>query len=175
VQPDHNCGRRRSTIHVKCVDHFNLPSKGSGWRTARGNLGIWAPAPGIVLVQLTGYGEEEYASHIINAIDSGLESGARLKMFYDMEAVSSYDSALRTKLTSRFLECRKEIDALVVIARSRLVSMGIAVANLALGGIIKLHEDHAAFAAAFEAELRKSGVVGFSIGVLHTAASRTAR
>ena len=53
--------------------------------------------------------------------------------------------------------------------------MGVSVANLALGGIITVYEDRAEFAHAFEGELRKSGVVGFSIGVLHTAASRTAR
>ncbi len=128
-----------------------------------------------MLVQLSGYGEEEYAAHIIDAIDRGLEAGGRLKMFYDMEAMNNYDSSLRTKLTARFLRCRKEIDALVFLAKSRIVSMGVSVANLALGGIITLHEDRSAFADAFESELRKSGVVGFSIGVLHTSASRTAR
>jgi hypothetical protein len=139
-------------------------------------MGIWAPAPGILLVQLSAYGEEQFATPIVEAIDRALETGARLKMFYDMEAMTNYDSSLRTKLTARFLQCRTETDALVVLAKSRLVSMGISVANLALGGIIKLHQDRLDFANAFEGELRKSGVVGFSIGVLHTAASRnTAR
>jgi hypothetical protein len=138
-------------------------------------MGIWAPAPGILLIQLGGYGEAEYAAHIIDAIDRTLERGGRLKMFYDMESMSNYDSSLRTKLTARFLECRKETDALGVLVKSRLVSMGISVANLALGGIIKLYQERAAFALAFEGELRKSGVVGFSIGVLHTSASRTAK
>lgn len=138
-------------------------------------MGIWAPSPGILLVQLSGYGEEEYAACIIEAIDRAVESRSRVKMFYDMEGMSNYDSALRTKLTARFLQCRKEIDALAVLAKSRLVSMGITVANLALGGMIKMHQDRAAFTGAFESELRKSGVVGFSVGVLHTAALRTAK
>ena len=139
-------------------------------------MGIWAPAPGILLVQLSGVGEEEYAKHVIDALDRALEKGVPLKMFYDMEGMTNYDSSFRTKLTARFLECRKDIEKLVVLAKSRLVTMGISVANLALGGIITLHEDRAEFAHAFEGELRKSGVVGFSIGVLHTtAASHTAR
>lgn len=155
------------------MDRFNLPSKGTGWRAARGSLGIWAPSPGVLLVQLNGYGEVGYAAHIIDAIDRAVESRSRIKMFYDMEGMSNYDSALRTKLTARFLQCRKETDELVVLAKSRLVSMGVTVANLALGGLIKIHQDRASFTSAFESELRKSGVVGFSVGVLHTAASRT--
>jgi len=137
-------------------------------------MGIWAPAPGILLVQMAGFGDEEFATHIIEAIDREIEHGRRLKVFIDMETMTNYDSTLRTKLTTRFLQCRKEIDAFVVIAKSRIVSMGVSVANLALGGIISVHEDRAGFAGSFEDELRKSGVVGFSIGVLHTAASRTA-
>jgi hypothetical protein len=138
-------------------------------------MGIWAPASGILLIQLSGIGEEEYAEHVIEAIDRQLERGARLRLFIDMEGMTNYDSAMRTKLTTRLLQCRNEIDAMVVMAKSRIVTMGVSVANLALGGIIRAHEDRGEFVEAFESELRKSGVVGFSVGVLHTAASRTAR
>jgi hypothetical protein len=138
-------------------------------------LGIWAPASEIVLVQLSGFGEEAYAEHVIEAIDRPLERGARLKLFLDMEGMTNYDSALRTKLTTRLLQCRDQIDAMVVLARSRIVTMGVSVANLALGGIISVHEDRLEFARAFETELRKSGVVGFSVGVLHTGVPRTVR
>src|SRR4051794_15808909 len=138
-------------------------------------MGIWAPAPGILLVQMAGFGDGEFATHIIDAIDREIEGGRRIKVFIDMEEMTNYDSTLRTKLTTRFLQCRKEIDAFVVLAKSRIVSMGVSVANLALGGIISVHDDRPGFTGAFEGELRKSGVVGFSIGVLHTAAARTVK
>jgi hypothetical protein len=157
------------------VDRFNLPGKGTGWRGARGNMGIWAPASGILLVQLSGFGEEAYAEHVIEGIDRPIARGDRLRLFIDMEGMTNYDSALRTKLTTRLLQCREQIDSMVVLAKSRIVTMGVSVANLALGGIISAHEDRDEFAKAFESELRKSGVVGFSVGVLHTAASKTVR
>ena len=46
---------------------------------------------------------------------------------------------MRTEWTHWLVTHRARLDDLHIVARSKLVTMGVAVANLALGGIIKLH------------------------------------
>jgi hypothetical protein len=137
-------------------------------------LGIWSPGPAIVLVEVAGFGESQFAPPIVAAIDRAFQSGKQLKLFIDGEGMENYDSSLRTELTSHLLSGRANIGALVVLAKSRLVTMGVSVANLALGGIIRLCNDRPKFTSALQDELRQSGVVGFSVGVL-LATARTVR
>jgi hypothetical protein len=49
----------------------------------------------------------------------------------------------------------KQVVSLDVVARSKLVTMGVAVANLALGGMIKVHTGRAG---AYETKLLRAGL-----------------
>jgi hypothetical protein len=53
-----------------------------------------------------------------------------------------------------------------VLVKSRIVAMGVSVASLALGGIVKSRADTTSFRSALEAELRERRVTGFSADLL---------
>jgi hypothetical protein len=80
--------------------------------------------------------------------------------------MTSYDTDLRTELTAALARERKCIGCLHVLVRSKIVAMGVSVANLALGGIITIHGSAPSFHAALQAALTKAQVSRFSLEVL---------
>ena len=133
---------------------------------SRGSLGIWLPGPGLLVAQMVDYGDEAFATPIAQAFDRALESAGPVRMFFDVGRMHNYDSALRTRLTKRFLGDRARIGGIDIFVQSRIVAMGVAVANLALGGIIAAHPKRLAFNLALDDVLRKAGIASFSSGVL---------
>ena len=87
-------------------------------------------------------------------------------LFADVEEMTNYDSRLRTELTAGFLPDRARFAAFHVLLRSKLVAMGVSVANLTLGGIAKTTTERRQFKQLLDACLFDNRVVGFSSGVL---------
>lgn len=142
-----------------------LPQSGAGWHTARGRLGIWLPSPSLLVVGLQEHGEAEFAQPIIDAYER-LSAKGSIHLFFDTETMTSYDSPLRTELTARFVPDRKRIASFYVLVQSKLVTMGIGVANIALGGIVHATADRAQFKARLGAVLFQQRILGFSSDVL---------
>lgn len=147
------------------MESERLPQQGIGWRTARGRVGIWTPGPTLMVMSLVGHGEGRFAAPSVAAL-ARLSKHDRLSLFVDAEAMDSYDSPIRTELTAAVFPDRARYDAVHVLVRSKMVAMGVTVANLALGGIVHSHTERATFKAALDARLFESGIVGFSSGVL---------
>lgn len=135
---------------------------GVGCRTPRGSLGIWTPALGFVITRIAGHGEKEFSEPIITAFERCLEQTQSVRLFFDTGDLVTYDSDLRLNLTGRFLKDRKRIANLDVLVRSKLVAMGVSVANLALGGIVTSHAVREPFSAALDRALVTAGATGFS-------------
>ena len=142
-----------------------LASGGSGAETDRGALGVWVRPP-ILLIQLSGFGAEKFAELIIEDFDQIMGRKQQAQIFFEMGGMQNYESGLRTHLTSHFAAHRSQIHSLHVFTRSRLVSMGVAVANLALGGLITTHEERASFHAALDAAAVSSRIMGLSSAAL---------
>jgi len=87
-------------------------------------------------------------------------------LFLDASRLERYDSVLRTRLTHHFREHLRQVSRIDVLVKSRIVAMGVAVASLALGGIVKSRADTTSFRSALEAELRERRVAGFSADLL---------
>jgi hypothetical protein len=107
-----------------------------------------------------------FNGEIVEAFASALKTVARAHIFFDAEAMSSYDSELRTGLTAAFLEERAKIAELHVLSASKLTAMGVSVANLALGGIITSHHERAPFARSLDTRLAAARVLDFSSNTL---------
>lgn len=90
-----------------------------------------------------------------------------IHLFIDAEHVTSYDSSFRTELTARVAGDRQRIASFHILVKSRLVSMGVSVANLALGGIISATADRRQFTVKLDSFLFDHRVVGFSSNVLN--------
>ncbi len=129
-------------------------------------MGIWLPGPGLLVAQMVDHGDEAFATPIAQAFERALEGAGPVRMFFDVGRMHNYDSPLRTRLTKRFLGDRARIAGIDIFVQSRIVSMGVAVANLALGGIIAAHPKRLGFNLALDDVLRKAGIASFSSGVL---------
>jgi hypothetical protein len=153
------------------MDSYPLLLNGSGFRTSAGRLSLWTPAASIVLARLQGYGAEAFAEPITEAFDRVLANSDSIRLFFDAESLENYDSTLRTSLTDRFVRDRKRLSELHVLVRSKIVSMGVSVANMALGGMVVSHTERSTFSDAIDSALHAAGVVGFSARVLESPAS----
>lgn len=118
-----------------------------------------------MVVSLLGYGEADFAVPILEAYET-LHKTDRIHFFADAEHLVNYDSRLRTAMTARFLPDRARFETLHVMLKSKIVAMGVSVANLALGGIVDVTSDAEAFKASLDACLFKNHVVGFSSNAL---------
>jgi hypothetical protein len=148
------------------LEAFALPFAGRGLRSSKGRLGLWTPGHAIVVARFSGQGDKAFVAPIVEAFASALKTVARAHIFFDAEAMSSYDSELRTGLTAAFLEERAKIAELHVLSASKLTAMGVSVANLALGGIITSHHERAPFARSLDTRLAAARVLDFSSNTL---------
>ena len=144
---------------------LTLAHGGKGLKDDRGSVGVWSRTP-ILLAQMDGYGDSSFAGPIIEQFNEVLGGKQPVQVFFEMSGMENYDSALRTRLTTHFIAHRAQLESLHVFTRSRLVAMGVAVANLALGGIITSHASLAAFQVALDRAIAHSKVVGLTSAAL---------
>jgi len=116
---------------------------------------------------MIGYGDGRFADPIIAGFDELAIGKQPIPIFFEMSAMENYESALRTRLTSHFSQQRAKIAVLNVFTRSKLVAMGVSVANLALGGLITRHDTLAAFQAALDRKVGDARVAGLGSAVLN--------
>jgi hypothetical protein len=139
-----------------------LSGGGREWQTSRGALGIWLPGKGVFIVQMQGHGSEEWVAPICDSFDTVLSQTEKVHIFFDLGKMHNYDSRLRTDLTARFLRDRSRISEFDLLAQSRIVAMGVAVANLALSGLLNAFVKRLDFNVALDIALKDAGVVGFT-------------
>lgn len=121
----------------------------------RGVLTVRRPAPHVELIRCDGYAQAVHVDLILEKRDQILAECGRIAIFDDLETLDGYDSGVRVRLTAWSNEHRSKIVAFHILTRSRLVAMGVTVANLALGGHIQAHTRRAAFEAALQAEIKR--------------------
>ncbi len=123
------------------------------WRAGRGTLSLRWSGPAIY-VRAEAHGDRRLTAPVLRVKDAVLGGAGGVAMFYDFWEMPTYDSELRTEWTGWLVRHRAKLTALHVLARSKLVLMGVSVANLALGGLARTHEAPATF----YAELRARGI-----------------
>jgi len=99
-------------------------------------------AGGQVLVTCEGHGDALYAKRITERLQS---MGGNLVIFFDGWLLVDYDSDLRIELTNWLIKNRDRLAELHAVYQSRLVAVAIEVANVALGGLIKIHPSRSTF------------------------------
>lgn len=122
----------------------------------KGSAILRRPAPHVEYLIASGYARAEAANHIIAQRKRILEECGKIALFDDLENLEGYDSTVRLKLTTWSRENRSKIVAFHILTRSRIVAMGVTVANLALGGSIRPHLDRRSFEEALEEQIGAS-------------------
>jgi hypothetical protein len=117
---------------------------------ARGSLAYWRASPRVYATQVRGYMTPDMARLIIGHGELLYGPAGRVHGFHDWFDMSNYDSRCRVELTAWVMSHRQR-SALHIGLRSRMVAMGVAVANLALGNLITIHDDPVSLKSAFAA------------------------
>ena len=92
---------------------------------------------------------------IMNQAEPLYGLGGMVHGFHNWFSMDNYDSVCRVELTSWVRRHRTET-GLHIGVRSRMVAMGVAVANLALGSLIHVHNEPAAMEEALSAVLQRA-------------------
>jgi hypothetical protein len=107
-------------------------------------------------MQVEGFGDGEFAAVLLAEFET-MRMNGRAQLFFEMSGMPGYDSELRVALTNRFLTLRDEMDFINTFTLSKLVAMGVTVASLALGNLIRVSRTRVDFETAVDAALRNSG------------------
>jgi hypothetical protein len=136
---------RAVTLSTESNEHPRPDELSFPWDS--GDLRLWIPAPNVFFVTMRGQGQGRVMKPFSQAAPPPT---AKHFLFYDLWELESYESELRKQMTSWVMERRSLVAEMHVLLRSKLVSMGVSVANLALGGIITTHTQRAPFQKAFD-------------------------
>jgi hypothetical protein len=117
------------------------------WTDARGTLEITTVRPGVVLQRFRGHALPPMADAIAERLEHELARFDRIVVFDDWEEATGYESEVRIRLTAWTQRHLDRIPETHILVRSRLLAMGISVANLAVGNKLLAYTSREAFEA----------------------------
>ena len=121
--------------------------------TQRGTARLWALAPTVCVTSFAGHMDEAHGELFMRFAERRLrEATGRIHVFNDWTAMTGYDSQCRTRLTSWSMANLPAYGEVHMAVRSKIVAMGVQVANLALGGKVRVHASRVRL----EVELRRA-------------------
>ena len=126
------------------VEQVYLSSSG------RGTLRMTRLGPDAFLAYVSGHVDLELARRMMNVLTKEPAGLAPILLFGDWTGIESYDTAARVELTQFFRKRRPQYHAIHSLAKSKLVAMALAVANMALRGLLWNYADRAMFEAAMK-------------------------
>lgn len=122
-------------------------------KTDEGEYLLFLPAPSVGVAVVRGIGTEELARAMMDQTRILFRTQKSLAIFVDVSEMKSYQTAARTTLTAFMKESLSRFHTIQIYVRSKIVSMGVAVANVALDSRIEAHASRARFDAAMQLEV----------------------
>src|SRR5690606_35425297 len=115
------------------------------WSNDRGQLRFKRLADGVIVTEVRGTLSRAFVPGYLRSLERVLAARPGLLSFCDWYDMEGYDSDARMALTQWTYAHRSEFAAIHILLRSKLVAMGVSVANLALGGFMTVHSARAPF------------------------------
>jgi hypothetical protein len=106
-------------------------------------IDVSSPATSIVLIVMRGHARAEAVPAALAELTRIVKGDGGFDYFYDLWNLRVYDSPVRVDLTE--FHRKVGLRSLHTLTRSRVVAMGVAVANLALGNRITVHSSRESF------------------------------
>lgn len=110
-----------------------------------GSLSFVVPYPGLVRMTVEGRASGPMSQRIVQLLEDTLERHQQLVVFDDWERATGYESEVRIRLTDWTERHQQRIPETHVLAGSKLVSMGLAVAAIVLRKPLQVHPTRASF------------------------------
>jgi hypothetical protein len=130
------------------------PLFNADWYTATASCAVVEEGPGVVRIVMRGRMKIALALSIVGALNSLFQRKKQLDLMWDLEAMESYESAVRVECTNVLLSNWAQVRSVHALAKSNIVRMGVAVANLALGNRVVSHNERSTFELAVRDKLR---------------------
>jgi hypothetical protein len=115
----------------------------SGPGSNNSGITVSLPAAGVVHVVMEGHARAEMVPAALAELARIVKGDAGFHYFYDLWNLYVYDSPVRVDLTD--FHRKVGLRSLHTLTRSRVVAMGVAVANLALANRVTVHSSRESF------------------------------
>jgi len=103
------------------------------------------PVKGIVVYRLVGFASVEFFRQVRPDLEAAISRAGSIELFADAGGLEGYDARFRIEWVDWFIANKKMLAAIHVFVLSRLARMGVSVANLATGGMLKQYDSMASF------------------------------
>lgn len=130
------------------MEHERVDARTDRWSDGRGTLEITTVRPGVVLQRFRGHALAPMADVIAERLEREIARFGSIVVFDDWEEATGYESEVRIRLTAWTQSRLDRIPETHILVRSRLLAMGISVANLAVGNKLRAYTSRAEFEAA---------------------------
>jgi hypothetical protein len=126
-------------------------------RDGEATLTLTRPARNVELLRAQGFASAMFADAILAQREEIIRECGTIYLFDDLELVRGYHSDVRANLTKWSRKHRAEIMGFHILTGSKIVMMGVALANLALGGHIQAHTARPSFELALQQAIKSAG------------------
>jgi hypothetical protein len=108
--------------------------------TEAGTIRVWVLAKNVYVTQGEGHMKDGHCEFLESYGEKRIRlAGGKLFVFHDWIELTGYDSKTRVRLTMWSASRRHHYEEVHLAVRSRIVAMGVQVANIALGGFMRAH------------------------------------
>ena len=111
------------------------------YRTVRGELRIWLPAPMVMVFKYRGHSDASYVDFLEGVVDNVFGCQDDLHFLVDCEEQTGFDAPFRRRIAEWAKRLEPRTLTYCLLVRSRVVALGIAVASVLVGGNTKVVSD----------------------------------
>lgn len=124
-----------------------MVDQGDRFTTSKGEVLVTTPKSDIVYYKVTGHLDKPIGDYMLRVIERIAAANRRVNIFCDWAEMTGYDSEVRASLT-QWVATNRTRATMHLLVGSKLVAMGVSVANLALGGVLVGYTNRGSFDAA---------------------------
>jgi hypothetical protein len=125
-------------------------------RTARGELRIWLAGPSVMVFKYRGHSDGSYVDFLERVVDDVFGERSDLHFLVDCEEQTGFDAHFRRRIVEWAKRLEPRTLTYCILVRSRVVALGITVANVLVGGKTKVISDRNTFLSQLELAVRRS-------------------
>jgi hypothetical protein len=111
----------------------------------RGEAFLSFVAPNVLLCTIRRHVSELLGAAIVLEFDRMLAQCTRMHLFIDADEMTGYDTEFRSRSTEWGSRARPRLISNHVLVRSKIVAMGVTVANMIIRGNVEMHSNRADF------------------------------